>query len=55
METEELMERIIAAAEKNAEEYCSMYRKVARAAFVEGARWAADEALRGTDEIHNAK
>lgn len=38
-------------AEKNAEEYDPMFRKAAKAAFIEGARWFASELAIGMKAI----
>lgn len=42
---------IIAKAEINAEQYDHMFRKAARAAFIEGARWVAAQLAAGMKAI----
>lgn len=51
-ELRELSNKTISSqAEKNAEGYDSMFRKAAKAAFIEGARWFASELAIGMKAI----
>lgn len=44
---------IIKQAEKNAEQYDTLFRKAARAAFIEGAKWYQYEMDRKSNENGN--
>ena len=44
---------ITAQAEKNADQYDQMFRRAAKAAFIEGAKWFASEMEKGLKAIED--